>query len=141
MKILVAIDGSENALRALQKVVDYRDRFTSPLSLGLMNVHDNTSLKHAARVLGAQAVRDYVHDQAEHQLAPALRLVEDRGVDHQKIIATGPVAPTLIEEAQTQGYDMIALGARGSGALQDWLMGSVAQRVSATSPVPVLLVP
>lgn len=140
MKILIAIDGSPNALRALQAALDLSARLATPASLGLITVHDDTALKSASRVLGSQAVRDYLSETADEQLKSAVALAGSSGLAYEKIVGTGPIAPTIVAEAAARGYDLVILGTKGRSGLQDWLIGSVAQRVSANCSVPVMLV-
>ena len=52
----------------------------------------------------------------------------------------GSVAELITETAANGKFDLIVMGSKGRTALKDLLMGSVAQRVSALSSVPVLLV-
>lgn len=140
MKILVAIDGSENALRALDHSIDLAGRLDEKSELVLINVHDDAALHSASRALGSNAVKDYLSDLSKEQLAGALTKAEASGVPFEKVIATGPISATIVNEAETRQVELIVLGTKGRGGLRDWLIGSVAQRVSASGPVPVLLV-
>ena len=56
------------------------------------------------------------------------------------LVEQGPVAQTIGAAATRGGYDMLVLGTKGRGSFRDFLLGSVAQRVGASTEIPVLLV-
>ena len=55
-------------------------------------------------------------------------------------VRTGHVAQEIVRCAKAGKFDLIALGAKGRGAIADLLLGAVAQRVLATAGLPVVLV-
>ncbi|MGE0311968.1 MAG: universal stress protein [Lautropia sp.] len=140
MKILVAIDGSENALRALDYAIGLAGKLSGKAELVLINVHDDAALHSASKALGSKAVKDYLADLSKEQLADAVAKAAASGLEHQTVIATGPISATIVNEADARQVDLIVLGTKGRGGLRDWLIGSVAQRVSASGSIPVLLV-
>lgn len=140
MKILVAIDGSDNALRALDYAVGLAGKLTERGELALINVHDDAALHSASKALGSKAVKEYLADLSQEQMASALAKAAASGIPFEKVIATGPISATIVNEAEARQVDLIVLGTKGRGGLRDWLIGSVAQRVSASGSVPVLLV-
>lgn len=54
-------------------------------------------------------------------------------------IDSGTPGPTILRIAK-EGYDLVVMGTHGHSRLQRLFLGSVAQRVVAESPVPVLTV-
>ena len=56
-------------------------------------------------------------------------------------IREGRPASVIIEEAKAAGADLIVMGARSHGAVEELLLGSVAAKVVHRSAIPVLLVP
>ena len=141
MKILVAIDGSKPALRA----VKYAARLLGALSstsnhITLISVHDDVALRHVKAYVGGKAVADYLRDISEKELKPARKLLDAAGVRHDMVIRTGHIAQEIVRCAKQGAFDLIALGAKGRGAIADVLLGSVAQRVPAMSEIPVVLV-
>jgi nucleotide-binding universal stress UspA family protein len=56
-------------------------------------------------------------------------------------VVEGPPARTILKEAERLEVDLIVLGDKGYNPLSEMLMGSVAQKVSMASNIPVLLVP
>jgi nucleotide-binding universal stress UspA family protein len=63
-------------------------------------------------------------------------------VEHEIVVARGDAAEQIIRLSEEKKADMIVMGARGMGRLSGLLgPGSVAEKVTATSKVPVLLVP
>lgn len=141
MKVLVATDGSKFSLHA----VKYASSLVSALqpaahSVTLINVHDDTGLRHAKSFVGGEAVADYLRDLSQKQLKPARKLLMAADVAHDVVIRTGHVAQEIIECAKDGKYDLIVMGSKGRSAVADFLIGSVAQRVLAVAKQPVLLV-
>jgi nucleotide-binding universal stress UspA family protein len=74
---------------------------------------------------------------AEHY---ARRLGAVAAPGERPLILAGKPELALCKEA-SRGYTLIVIGNRGHGAVSSLFLGSVAQRVLARSPIPVLVVP
>lgn len=140
MKLLVAIDGSDDSLRAARFAASLLERSREPGSITLISVHDDVALRNARRFVGRQAVDEYLRDLSEQDLAGARRLLDELQIPHDHIIRVGPIANEIALAADPDTFAMIVLGSKGRTGLQDLLIGSVARRVSEISRIPVLLV-
>jgi nucleotide-binding universal stress UspA family protein len=140
MKLLVAIDGSSNAMRALQFAIGLARKTSAPSELLLVNAHDDIALRGASQFVGKDAVDGYLDDLARSELKDALELAAQSKVPFTSRMLRGQIAQAIVEEAKTAGCDMIVLGSKGRTALKDLLIGSVAQRVASISGVPVTLI-
>lgn len=141
MKILVATDGSKHALNAVKYAVKLvRQLSATSNSITLVSVHDDAGLHHARSMMGSAAVVEYLREYSEKDLKPARKVLEAAGIKHDTMQPIGHVAQEIVACANKGKYDLIVLGAKGRGAILDVLIGSVAQRVLATSKAPVLLV-
>ena len=139
MKVLVAIDGSDSALRALRYVIGHPDMFGAVPDVVLVNVHLPIPSPRAKAVLGHEVVEQYYREEAEETLAPARALLVGTPCKVLERTIVGQPAAQIIAAAQQHGCEMIAMGTHGRSALGNLLLGSVAQRVIAESPVPVLV--
>ncbi len=141
MKILAATDGSKSARNAVKFAIKLIRQLASPSnSVTLISVHDDVGLRHARKIVGSEAVDDYLRELSEEELKPARKLLDAEGIKHDMVVRTGHVSQEIVEFARTGKFDLIVLGAKGRGAMLDLLLGSVAQRVLATATCPVLLV-
>jgi len=140
MKMLVATDGSKNALHAVKYAIQLLGRISEGGSITLISVHDDVALRHARRFVGKDAVADYLRELSEQDLADARKALDKAGVSHDMIIRTGHVATEIVEAAERGKFDLLVMGSKGRSALKDLLIGSVAKRVAEISRVPVLLV-
>ncbi|MCJ0763229.1 universal stress protein [Variovorax terrae] len=140
MKILVATDGSKHALRAVKYAIELVHQVRPASSVTLVNVHDDTGLRHAKAFVGRTEVADYLRELSEKELKPARKLLKAAEVKHDIVIRTGHVSQEIVDLARNGKFNLIVLGAKGRSALADLLLGSVAQRVLATAPQPVVLV-
>ena len=140
MKLLIATDGSENALSAVRFAVDFLGKFAEPGSIALISVHDTAALHVARRSVGQSAADDYLRKQSEHDFAEARALLDGAGIPHETLIRNGHVASEVVAAADEGKFDAIVLGSKGRGTFTDLLVGSVATRVSEMASIPVLLV-
>ena len=140
MKILVAIDGSDSALRALGYVIAHRDFFSANPELVLVNVHLPLPSARAKTVLGSEVVERYYAEEAEAALAPARAMLAGKPCRLTEHAIVGQPSTQIIATARADGCDLIVMGTQGRSAFGNLLMGSVAMRVIAESPLPVLSV-
>jgi nucleotide-binding universal stress UspA family protein len=63
MKILVATDGSKNALRAVKFAIALvKDSSLKTNSITVISVHDDAGLRHAKSFVGSDAITDYLRE-------------------------------------------------------------------------------
>ncbi len=56
------------------------------------------------------------------------------------IIRIGHITDEIIKESNTGKYDLIVMGSKGRSIVNDFLIGSVAQRVLATTNIPLTFI-
>ena len=152
-KILIAIDDSENAMRAVEFV---STTFTPGLDVTLFSVLPDTM---AICEMNSPELVPYFQAQQEsfclledqkgklmgNALEKAKNLLIGAGFEAKAIsIIANPkklgVARDIVEEAR-KDYTMIVMGRRGLSGIKEFLMGSVSQKVlHLTKNASVLLV-
>ena len=83
---------------------------------------------------------DDAHEQAERVIANAIARANVYGISATGNVLSGTPAEMLIAVAQQRGADLIVLGSHGRRGLHRLFLGSVAEHVVRTAPVPVLVV-
>ena len=140
MKILVAIDGSKNSLRALKYAIKLAGRMSEASELLLVNAHDDIALRGASQFVGKEAVKSYLDDLSASELKDAIEAAQKSKLSFQTRMLRGQVAQSIAKAASDADCDLIVLGSKGRTALKDLLIGSVAQRVASLAAMPVTLV-
>src|SRR5688572_2347611 len=118
MKILVAIDGSKNSLRALKHAIRLVGRLSEPSELLLVNAHDDMALRGASQFVGKDAVRGYLDDMSRTELADAIQSAEKAKVKFETRMLRGQIAPAIAKAAADGGCDLIVLGSKGRSAIK-----------------------
>jgi nucleotide-binding universal stress UspA family protein len=139
LKIVVAIDGSEAALRALTHVIEKFPGDRTAREIHLVNVQYPVHGGVSAFVDGSQ-IKEYHFEEGEKALAPARALLDAAGVSYQSHLFVGEPAETITRYAKENTCDHIVIGTRGLGAVSSLLLGSVATKVIHLADMPVLLV-
>ena len=139
MKILFADDGSPQAMAALERLVGKFAFFRDLPRLTLIHAHPPVPYKAAAAWVGKETLARYYAEESDAALASAREFLAARGVAFESVKRVGNPAEEIVAEAAAGNYDIVAMGTHGHTALANLVMGSVATRVVATSPVPVLL--
>lgn len=136
--ILVPIDGSDNALRALEHALAIA-RDGRPIHV--INVEpplDDYGMVPA--YLTPAKHRRATRERAEAMLEPAIRRLKRARVPHQAHIVWGDVAPAVARAARRLGCEAIVMGTRGMGAAANLILGSTATKVVHLTKLPVTLV-
>jgi nucleotide-binding universal stress UspA family protein len=138
LKVLVPIDGSDNALRALERAVALlRDR--GPFELHLLNVQPPLGGDVTAFV-GSANVKGYHREEGEKALAPAKALLDRQSVPYKAHITVGPAGESIAGFAKQLGCDTVIMGTRGLGKIKGAVLGSVSTDVLRYTDIPVTLV-
>ena len=139
--ILVAIDGSDNAMRALEEAL--KVFATDALHIHLLTVAEVIQMNEVLfkdTSTGMHQIEDEHKAACQKLLEPATRKLEQAGISHDAHIEIGQPAQTIVETASKYHCGMIVVGTRGNGAIRSIVVGSVANKVVHLSKVPVLLV-
>ncbi len=118
-KILVPLDGSELAGKAIPQAEDLAKSFNAQLvllSVGSAEVSDN-----------------------KNYLEQTTAALQAKGLKASWVYKQGTPAQEIINYATEHQMDLIVIASHGAGEIA-WLLGSVAQRVVSHAPVPVLLI-
>jgi nucleotide-binding universal stress UspA family protein len=137
--ILVAIDGSADAERALAQAIDLAESQRSRLTLFGAVV---TPPPIAYAGISGDVTANLLHEaeaDAEANLRAAVERVPD-DVSVSTVLSSEPVRPALVKQITAGNHDLVVMGSRGRGALRSALLGSVSHYVLHHSPVPVLIV-
>lgn len=139
MKILVPVDGSESADRAVEHVI------RQALSHGgtevhLLNVQIPVMSGHAKMFISEQQLNDYYREEANAALKVVRERLTQANVPHTHHIGVGHVAETIAQYAKEKSIDQVIMGTRGMGAISEFVLGSVASKVIHLCSVPVTLI-
>ncbi len=140
LRMLIAVDGSDPSLRAIEVVARLVPK-TFGLEAVLLNVRPGPAyfgelppFDHASIERAQQQIQDVM-------LRDALAHARRSGLVHVTSVAlVGEVSGEIVRYASHGTFDQIVLGTHGRGPVGSLFLGSVAQRVVHLSSVPVLLV-
>lgn len=142
-QILVPVDGSPTCEHALDEAVGLAQLAGARVRL----LHIVDPLEHTNGFERPEVYQRDVLPGALRAGQALLRRAQEqlarRGVPAETALvqSLGPrVAQLVVEQAQQWGADLIVLGTQGRRGLPRLMMGSEAEQVARTSPVPVLLV-
>jgi nucleotide-binding universal stress UspA family protein len=139
-RILIPLDGSPRAELILGQVARILRRKDSELVLLRVVDIPEASLIEPARKTAYEYSRRRERVQAHEYVHTLAGRLSEQGVRARGCIAEGSAAPTILEQATHLGASMIAMTTHGRTGLSRWLVGSVAEKIVRSSPIPVLLV-
>src|SRR5579862_4238935 len=126
-KILVALDGSENAAKALPWAKKYASREKAELVL--------------LRVASLEEFgREYAHlelRQAHDYLEGVAARLGATGLSCKVVARVGDPARIIVATAEREGCDLILMTTRGASKIKRWVIGGVTERVLRLSKIPV----
>jgi nucleotide-binding universal stress UspA family protein len=141
-RILVPVDGSETAKQGLAEAVRLAQALGSQVRL--IHVVDDSALAlNPETGIAAAPLVEHFAEGGKEILAEAHGLAASQGLEAEVTLHenfTGRVADVIVNEARNWPAQIIVMGTHGRQGLRRAVLGSDAQAVVQTSPVPVLLV-
>lgn len=136
-RILIGIDGSKGALKALDYVVARKRRGEK---LDAVLLYAQPLIKAHGPIVTHAMVSSYQTQEREKVLsAPGLK-TRTKFLEADTYVETGDPAECLIAFAKKSKCTEIVMGSRGLGRLSGLLLGSVVTKVVQLAHVPVVVV-
>lgn len=139
-KILVPLDGSELAERALQPALEIAAALGSEVHLlrvttsGEMRIETDSAAEAFTDLESSEVI------QAQQYLEEQIAALEYADVRHAVQVAKGTVAEAIIDYAAGQGIGLIVMSSHGRSGLQRWVYGSVAEKVLRSACCATMIV-
>ncbi|MBB4825499.1 nucleotide-binding universal stress UspA family protein [Sporosarcina luteola] len=136
MKIAVAIDGSENALRAATHAITLAKHF-SEAQLEFIYVADYDKAKDE-RLLSQN--EESLLLKRRQKVEPVLELAQKASVQAKMTLLKGNPSHEIIKYVNAEAMDQLIMGSRGLNAFQEMVLGSVSHKVMKHVDCPVTIV-
>ena len=134
-KILVALDGSKNSIRALSNAIQLAKQTDAsitgifviqafPNEMGLMRT-----------VVGKTLSKHY-----KHFMETSKAMCTKKDVSFRSIVRHGEEGKTIVSFAHKYNFDLLVVGSRGMGSIKAIFLGSTSNYVVHSSKIPVLII-
>ncbi len=136
MKVLVATDGSEHSMKAVNRAVELAEREGAQVTLMAVAYYSRSDFDEMP-----PNIQEKLETQAQEALNKAKALFTAKGLRVEAVLEAGQVpANNILRRAQEGGYDRILMGSTGLTGLKRVLIGSTAAKVVANAPCTVTVV-
>lgn len=136
--MLVAMDFSDSALRALDTALAWRREGAEITLLSVVDVH----LVQEIRDSGLSVAEDPAERMAADAGARLARLIADRGLANvQPMVVHGQPFVEIVKVANDLDLDLIVIGRSGRANVEHVLFGGTAEKVLRAANRPVLCIP
>ena len=136
-RVLFATDFSAASARAWNQALDVARANRAALRIVhvVLPLAQAQSVRWAYRELEAETLAD-----ARKRMLALLRRAQEVGVRASELYSRGTPHEGILRAARSHKADLIVIGTHGRTGLSGALLGSVAARVVATAPCPVMTV-
>lgn len=136
MKIAVAVDGSDNALRAAKHAIVLA-QYLPKAHVEVIHVVDYNKTKD--ELLLTQNLES-LSLKRKQKLQPILEHAATVGVDIKTKMLKGNPSKEIIKYVQAESIDQLVIGSRGLNTFQEMVLGSVSHKVMKHANCPVTIV-
>ncbi|MFC1577467.1 universal stress protein [Thermodesulfobacteriota bacterium] len=139
-KILVPLDGSKRAEKILPHVEELAIRYQTKVIFLQVVEYKTVTMPEGAFINYSDQEFDETKKQAETYLEGIQGEFRGKKIDSQTHVTHGPVVEGIINIAELEGVDLIALASHGRGGLNRVFYGSVAAGLLHRVDRPLLII-
>jgi nucleotide-binding universal stress UspA family protein len=136
-RILVAVDESDHAKKALGQALMLAEQMKHPVSLTIVHVNPSFSMNEPAHGVDLE---ERIAEEGKHIMEPVIEQMVGRGVAYETMLVAGDPVTEICRIAREQQVDLIAIGTGGKRLLAEIVVGSVSHGVLKHAECPVLTV-
>jgi nucleotide-binding universal stress UspA family protein len=139
--VLIAIDGSEHCLKAIESAIKKFNGKIENKKINLIYVANISPMVAAVTPRGfVVAMEENLMMEGEVHLATAKKILAEHGFTNVDIILkTGSPAHEIIKAAEETEAELLVVGAQGKGAIKHFLLGEVANKIVTHAAVATLV--
>ncbi len=134
--ILLASDGSDNALRAAKEAVK------------LASYHKDSEIEVVYVVDIDKSKYDILHSDSKEEAelerrkknSNVIQYLNESGIQYKTTILRGEPGPEIVKYANEQEVDVVVIGSRGLNTFQEMVLGSVSHKVMKRVNCPAMVV-
>lgn len=134
--ILLAADGSENAVRATKEAI----KIGSCNKEALIEVVYVANFEKAKSEVLHATSSEALNLERRKKIAKIEQLLRDSNVSYKVKILHGTPGLEIVKYANEQHVDLVVIGSRGLNGLQEMVLGSVSHKVMKRVNCPALIV-
>jgi nucleotide-binding universal stress UspA family protein len=140
-RILVALDGSEYSVKALECAIDLAKKYRSQLVLVHVVIRQIYAINPPeAGILAGTAIVRELETEGKAILAKGEDAAKSQGIPVETRLRQGVPAEELLHAATDEKADLIVLGSRGLSQVKAFLLGSVSDKVSHHARCSALII-
>jgi nucleotide-binding universal stress UspA family protein len=140
-RILVAVDGSPFADKALAHAIDISKKYGAKLIvLHVVLKRFYAVTPSEAGILATSVYVKEMEAEGREIITKADAFMKGQGVDYECRLVKGVPAEDIVKTAESEKVDLIVVGSRGLTEVRAFLLGSVSDKVSHHTKCPILIV-
>lgn len=152
-KILVAVDGSEKANKAVKKAAEVAEDLKLDVTvIHVFNDSESTQIpinkfNEVASYLSAESLqklkkehKNNLEDERQKIVDREAKFFEEQGMEVEKVLLYGDPADKVCEYAEENDFDLIVVADKGRGKVEKFLLGSISDKIVRHSKVSVMVV-
>ncbi|MFW6281874.1 MAG: universal stress protein [bacterium] len=145
-KILLAVDGSENSVKAAKKAGELAVALEATVTILTVVTKDNMNSPVHSQFEIERLIKERekkIQEQGNEILNKTANILksfhQEKEIVINKLLSSGDPAENICEEAENNDYDLIILASTGEGGVKRFLLGSTSDRVARHAGTSVLI--
>ena len=138
-KVLHPTDFSDASMLAAKYASGICEDFNAALHIGHFVDYTHLAFLHSHRMWDNQSLTEEIQKTVKDRLdSYAKKLESSKSMESNTVIYEGHTGDGICKTAKEEDTDLIVMATNGRGGIKRLVLGSVAERVLATSPCPVI---